>query len=90
MTEKSLEENVSEPPTVRDITHDQVSKLWLRCPACRTLYERWPKDMQETEGLPENNLIEEVLECYLSHSWTPDSWKEAHKQGLVPESWVEE
>ena len=85
-----LEESVREPPTVRDIRHDRVTKLWLKCPECGTVHERWPKDMQDSEGLPENNLIEQVLECYLSHDWTPDSWEEAHELGLVPKSWVEE
>lgn len=79
-----------DPPTVDDITHDRVTKLQLRCPECGTLYERWPKDIREADGLPENNLIDEVLDCYLSHDWTPDSWAEAHEQGLVPESWVED
>lgn len=76
-------------PTVNDIRHDRVTKLWLKCPACRTTHVRWPKDMAETEGLPENNLIEEVLECYFSHEWTPDSWEEADKAGLVPD-WASE
>lgn len=84
-----LEQSVREPPTVQDITHEQVTKLWLRCPECGTVHERWPKEMKEEDGLPENNLIETVLECYLSHDWTPDSWEEAHEQGLVPESWVD-
>lgn len=78
-----------EPPTVSDITHEQVSKLWLRCPECHDVHELWPKEMRETEGLPENILIERVLDCYLSHDWTPDSWQEAHDLGLVPESWIE-
>lgn len=77
-----------EPPTVRDIRREQVSKLWLRCPECGVVHERWPKEMQDFDGLPENNLIEDVLQCYLSHDWTPDSWEEAHEQGLVPESWA--
>lgn len=80
----------TEPPTVSDIRHDRVTKLWLRCPECGTTYERWPKEMNDTDGLPENNLIDDVLDCYLSHDWTPDSWEEAHEQGLVPASWVEE
>lgn len=79
-----------EAPTVSDIRSEQVHKLWLRCPECGTTHERWPKDMAETEGLPENNLIEEVLECYFSHEWTPDSWEEADKAGLVPDFASEE
>jgi len=80
----------NEPPTIDDITHQKVSKLWLRCPECGTVHERWPKEMKKSEGLPENNLIDQVLDCYLSHDWTPDSWEEAHDEGLVPESWVED
>lgn len=79
-----------EPPTVGDIRHNSVTKMWLRCPACGTTHNRWPKEMAESDGLPENNLIAEVLDCYLSHDWTPDTWKEAHEQGLVPESWVDD
>lgn len=77
------------PPTTSDIVYDKVSKLWVRCPECRTVHELWPKDMGELDDLPENHLIEQALDCYLSHSWTPDSWREAHEKGLVPESWVE-
>lgn len=77
-----------EPPSVRDIRHNRVTKLWVRCPECNTIHELWPKDAQGMD-MPENKLIDKVLECYLSHDWTPDDWEEAHEQGLVPESWVE-
>lgn len=85
-----LEREVREPPTVSDITHDRVTKLWLRCPECGRIHELWPKEMQDLDDLGENVLIERVLECYLSHDWTPDSWEEAHERGLVPQSWVED
>jgi hypothetical protein len=49
----------------------------------------WPKDARESDEIPENELIDRVLECWLSHDWTPDTWEEAHEKGLVPESWVE-
>ena len=77
------------PPTISDIVHDQVTKLWVRCPECRTVHELWPKEMQGIDEQPENYLIEQALDCYLSHSWTPDSWQEAYEKDLVPESWVE-
>ena len=79
-----------EPPTVRDIRREQLTKLWLRCPECRTVHELWPKEKQELDDMPENVLIRRVLDCWLSHDWTPDTWEEAHEQGLVPADWVDD
>ena len=77
------------PPDVRDITHNKVTKLWLKCPECGKTHWLWPKEMQELDGVPENVLFERVLECWLSHDWTPDTLEEANEQGLVPDSWLE-
>lgn len=80
--------NVNKPPTADDIRKDELTKLWIRCPECGTVYERWPKEMVDTDGLPEDNLFDEVLDCYLSHDWTVNSWKAAYENDLVPEQWV--